>query len=74
MCVQKIGHEDPTLANVCETRAGSCRMHAGKRKRVCKSEFYTAYPREHIHVRQLSVMQLTPSVNFVEKVDLTSYR
>ena len=27
-------------------------MHPGKRKRVCKSELYTAYRREHIHVRR----------------------
>ena len=59
MCVQKIGDGDPTLAKVCETRARSCRMHAGKRKRVCKSEFNTAYTKQRIHVRQLSVMQLT---------------
>ena len=37
---------------MCETRARSCRVHPGKRKRVCKSELYTAYTREHIHVRQ----------------------
>ena len=43
MCVQKIGDENPTLANVCCARARSCRMHVGKCKRVlCKSELYTA--------------------------------
>ena len=49
-------YSDPTLANVCEKRARSRMVHPGKHERVCKSELFTAYRREHMaynmHVRQ----------------------
>ena len=67
MCVEKIGDEHLTLGNVCETRARSSKMHLGKRKLVCKSELNTAYTRQHMYVRPLSVMQLTPSVKMSKR-------
>ena len=56
------------MANACETSVKQEVHHAGctgANVNVCvqEGEFYAAYAREHIHVRQLSVMQLTPSVN-----------